>query len=370
MIAAVVLAKLDYYTRDSDSVLYADLSAQIAERPFRQWIAPRWVGEDLFREHPVGIFLLPALLIWLGFPAMQAAYVVNCVYQIATLVLIAHLARLLTEKREAHSLLWFLQLLPISFVYRIRANHEQAVLLFLLLALYATERSQRNPFFAILTAAALIFMMLVKGIFVAFGVFACALWLFLRSRMEKSRTAYVGFAVAVLAVLGIAFAYEITYRDVTGESFAFIYLKRWLARSQLQEGWLVIPQKLYNLLWYTGVMIWYAFPWSLFAIVTLYKERRWIRQNLRQSRTSREIIGVLFVLGIITAYLAAFSLFDHRASRYLFPVYYILAAFGVIAALRWKRMQRFVEWTDRWHPWLPAALWIFLFAAHIIAGRL
>ena len=37
------------------------------------------------------------------------------------------------------------QLLPVAFVFRVRANHEQALLLFLLLAMLGTERARRRP---------------------------------------------------------------------------------------------------------------------------------------------------------------------------------------------------------------------------------
>jgi len=53
------------------------------------------------------------------------------------------IAATVVASREAKSLQWLLQLLPIAFVFRARANHEYAELAGMLLAIYATERSRR-----------------------------------------------------------------------------------------------------------------------------------------------------------------------------------------------------------------------------------
>jgi len=70
-IAAASLAALGYQARDPDSRLYAEMAARMAQGPLSGWIAPsvppgRYIS-GLFREHPVGIYLLPALLARLGF---------------------------------------------------------------------------------------------------------------------------------------------------------------------------------------------------------------------------------------------------------------------------------------------------------------
>ena len=62
-----------------------------------RWIAPEWPAgaysqERYFREHPAGLFFPAALLARLGYPASQAAFAVNLLYQALTLVLLARLA--------------------------------------------------------------------------------------------------------------------------------------------------------------------------------------------------------------------------------------------------------------------------------------
>ena len=139
-IVAVALPGFDVGTRDPDSRLYAEIAAAMAAQPVDRWIAPLfppgWYMSGYFREHPVGVHLLPALLGKLGYPAPQAAFAANALYQVLSLVLLQRVAAALVGPLEARSLGWLLQLIPIAFTFRIRANHEQAILLCLLLALY------------------------------------------------------------------------------------------------------------------------------------------------------------------------------------------------------------------------------------------
>jgi hypothetical protein len=74
-------------------------------------------------------------------------------------------------------------------------------------------------------------------------------------------------------------------------------------------------------------------------------------------------------MGVAVLYVGLFSLSDRRADRYIFPVYYAVAAAGAVAALRsWPRFARLAERLDR--PWVPAAVWSVTFVLHMFAGRL
>jgi hypothetical protein len=56
---------------------------------------------------------------------------------------------------------------------------------------------------------------------------------------------------------------------------------------------------------------------------------------------------------------AAFSLAHRKADRYIFPVYFFIAAGGAGPALqRWPRLQRALAAADR--PWVPAAVYVAL----------
>lgn len=195
------LALTGYRSRDPDSALHAAIETDLLARPAGSWIAPQWTGlwnnEGLYREHPVGTFVPPVLLAKLGFPVEQAGYALNALY------------------------------------HRIRANHEQAVLFFLVAALYGTERSRREPAWSVVTVASVVGMMLVKGMFAVLVPASCALWLIVsRGRLRRGssgggaphpvpsdRWAWTGIGLSVVAALLVAAAYEQAYRNATAQPF-------------------------------------------------------------------------------------------------------------------------------------------------------
>jgi hypothetical protein len=315
-----------------------------------------------FREHPVGLFVPAALLAKLGYPAEQAAYAMNALYQAGTLVLLPALAATFAPGLGARSLGWLLQLLPIAFTYRVRANQEQALLLCLVIALLGTERSRRRPAFAALTAAGLVGLLLVKGVFAVFGPALCALWLATRERETASdsrpRAAWIGLALAVVAMAAAALLYEWLYRNATGEPFWSFYVSRQLGQAAVPAAHDAALQKAANVAFYLGRILWFAFPWSLALLAAAW--------TWRASTTTR---GGLFVAGTVLLYVAVFSLFDRRADRYVFPAYYAVGAAGAVWALpRAARFARLAAPLDR--PWVPAALFLLTFAAHVLAGAL
>ena len=203
-IAASLLVASDYRSRDPDSALYARLSGELAQEPPSRWIAPEWRGawdhEGLFREHPVGILLPSVLLIRAGVPAGQAAYIVNMLYQAAVIALVPFVAGVLVRGLSARTLAWVLQLLPVAFVYRIRANQEHPLLMCFLAVIYATERARTHPRWIALTIAAFGFLVLVKGAFAMFTLVAAALWLLIvpAPAGAADRWAWTGLAAAAL----------------------------------------------------------------------------------------------------------------------------------------------------------------------------
>lgn len=373
-LGAMALAALGYQARDADSRLYSELAARMAAEPLSHWIAPSfppgWFMSGLFREHPVGIHLLPALLARLGYPALQASLAVNGLYVALSLVLLERLAATLVSDVEARALGLFAQLFPIAFTFRIRANQESAVLFCLLLALYGIEQARRRPAFGIAVVAGLVGLLLVKGVLVVTGFAACVLWLLVRRHVEPSvrnRMAWAALLAALVAVAATALVYEYLYREATGEPFWSFYLGRQLGVAAVAQSAAGFPQKAYNLVWYLGRVLWFPFPWSLtVAAAFLRRKARGPGPTDEGTRT-----GALFVLAFAAFYLGAFSLSDRRADRYIFPVYYAVGAAGVVAALRaWPRLRSFADQLDRGRAWAPATLWLVLFALHLFAGRL
>ena len=88
-----------------------------------------------FREHPAGAFLLPAAMNRIGLPAVQGAYVVGVAAGLASLLMMASLIRTFASRDDARAALVLLQLMPVAFIFRIRANHEYPMLVCLLITI-------------------------------------------------------------------------------------------------------------------------------------------------------------------------------------------------------------------------------------------
>jgi len=368
--AAALIAATGYTSRDPDSTVYAGIAARLSAQPPGTWIAPQWWGhwgfEGPFREHPAGILVIPAMLARAGYPAPQAAYAVNAAFQVLSLVLIGALAAAVLPGREARALTWMLQLVLIAFVFRIRANQEYAVLAGLLLALYATERSRARPAWAWVTAVGFAGVLLVKGIFGLMVPALCAVWLLTREiggpdrRFAGQARTWLALA-ATLAVLPlVTVAYEVLYQRATGQSFLAFYTgPRLDAGAVAADLWLRWP---IHAVWYVGRLIWYAMPWSPFALGVGWL---WLRGRMRPD--ARDAGALLFALGASALVVAAFAAADRRADRFIFPAYFAAGAAGAVAAVRWSpRLSRLVDRLDR--PWVPAAFWVALFLLRLLSG--
>lgn len=377
----LALAALSYRARDADSRLYAEIVARMAQAPAAGWIAPDfpsgWFMSGPFREHPVGLFVPAAALARLGYPALQAPFALNALYQVLTIVLLQRLAATLVPGLEARALGWLVQLLPIAFTFRIRANHEQAVLLCLVAALYGVERSRTRPRWALLTVAGLVGSLLVKGVLAVFGPALCALWLLARRLTSRESApaggaAWLSVAAGVVAMGAAAGVYEWLYRQQTGEPFWSFYLARQLGVAAATGGAPGPAAKVGNLVWYLGRVLWFPLPWSLALVAAAWQARRARGRSPGSDPATVEpgvLAGALFAVATVVLYVGLFSLSDRRADRYIFPAYYAVgAAGGVVALRRAPRLRLLASRLDR--PWVPAAVWAVTFVASLLAGRL
>jgi 4-amino-4-deoxy-L-arabinose transferase-like glycosyltransferase len=380
------LALFQFRSGDPDSNVYAGISARLAAEPFVRWIAPEWWGQwdftGPFREHPIGIFVLPALAGRLGYPPPQAAYAVHGLFQAVSIVLVQLIAVQLVSRRDARALGWIVQLMPIAFVFRIRANQEYAVLAGILLALLATERSRARPAWAWLTALGFAWALLVKGVFGFLVPIACGVWLVAAEWSDRAgagagRSGKNGASrrtvpwVALTSVLLVApiltVTYEWAYRAVTGDSFLAFYTGPRLRPDAVAGG--AIDRAGYNIVWYTARLVWYAFPWSVVALAAF---GMWVlgARNRREMVSSADE-GAVRALGFATVasfiLIVLFSFSDRRADRFIFPAYYFMAAAGGIVAIRSSpALSRVANRLDR--PWIPAACWMALFLLRLGTG--
>jgi 4-amino-4-deoxy-L-arabinose transferase-like glycosyltransferase len=390
-VTAALIAATHFTSRDNDSFLYAGISAKLSQLPVGQWIAPDWWGfwtlHGPYCEHPVGLFILPAALGRLGYPAEQAAYAVNALWQVASLVLGSLIAAFVVAPRDARALAWILQLLPIAFVFRVRANHEYAVLAFVLFAVYCAERARSRPAWTVGMVAGFVAVLLVKGVFAFIVPVACAFWLIARAAAWTDlRRAWPPWAaIAVMPVAGVVatWAYEAAYVSVTGRSFLQVYRNRQVPEGALTAGSPLV-RTAYSAVWYTARVIWYAFPWSLVAGVVAVqgvRQRRvwpWPRRGENQGGVGQGTSlagqstglavrqGAWFAIATGVVLVAAFSLAHRKADRYIFVVYFLVAAVGAVAAIqRYGTLQRLVDRMDR--PWVPAAAFVLLFLLRLVS---
>ena len=370
IVTMALLAAVQFTSRDPDSQLYAGISARLVQEPVSQWIAPQWWGfwnsEGPYCEHPVGMFVVPALLGRLGYPPLQAAYAVNALYQVISFGLITLIAATVATRRQARALTCLLQLLPIAFVFRVRANQEYAVLAGVLFALYATERARTRPAWSIGMVAGFCAVLLVKGVFAVMVPVTCVVWLLARTSSNRRRfsdlAAWAAIIAMPLAGAVVAWGYESAYVHATGRSFLEIYRSRQLPEGEI-TGQSYVGRAAYTASWYLTRVAWYAFPWSLVAIgfaVRAIAQGAWLPWRRREAGAIDEgRQGAWFAVVAAVVLTAAFSLAHRKADRYIFPVYFFIAGGGAGAALRrWPRLQRFAEVADR--PWAPAALYVVL----------
>lgn len=373
---SILLVAVGFNSDDPDSALYAALSARLADGPPSHWIAPEWWGHwehtGLFREHPVGVLLVPTLLGAIGVPGVQAAYIVGIGAGVASIVLIAWFIARFTSVADGRAALVLLQLLPLAFIFRIRANHEYPMLVCLLVALVGLDAVRRSWRWIWVTPVALCAAALVKGAFVAVPLLAIGCWLLvnpLRANGPAWR-AYFAVAIGVVAIAGMAIGYDALYIKVTGESFWAGYWARQFAPLTLGGTTGNEPTILHHMGFYALRLFWHPAPWSLaLAAVAWTSRHEWRQQWSAMSERARR--GLLFGLGFTMATVLMLTPASRFAERYIFSANYALAAVGIVVALHaWPRLRAAFERFDQMIPALPVLCWTALMLLRLVIGPL
>jgi hypothetical protein len=207
-------------------------------------------------------------------------------------------------------------------------------------------------------ACGLVGLWLVKGVFVAPALAACAAWAWLRRGEAGSGRAFLGIGIGVGAVAAGVLAYEAAYRSAAGVSFLGDYLERQVG-SGLRSPIEGLAATLRNLAWYGGRLLWFAFPWSLVAVLGL--PRAW-----RERKAGRSSAAAL-AAGLVLAYLIPMSFMERRAERYIFPAYFALGAAGaLLARRRFAPVRRLALKLEG--PCVPQLLFVLLVLLHLAGG--
>jgi hypothetical protein len=366
-----LLVATAFTSDDPDSALYAALSARLAEGPPARWIAPEWWGEwdseGLFREHPAGVFLLPAMLGAMGVPGVQAAYIVGIGAGLASVVLIALLgARVTGSPADGRLLLVLLQLMPLAFIFRIRANHEYPMLVCLLVAILGADAVRRSWRWIWLMPLALGAAVLVKAAFVAIPLLAIGWWAIANpTRVAGSIWRPIGgLAVSAAAIIVMAFAYEWLYVEVAGESFWGGYWARQMAPLTIGASPASETSMLYRLGFYALRMLWHPAPWS-FALIAAW----WVGRGGWSELSPSARRGLVFCLGFAASSVLLLVPASRFAERYIFSANYALAAAGILAAAYgWPAFRAAFDRLDRRVPALPALCWTLLMLMRLVIG--
>lgn len=378
-IVAALLILTRFSSDDPDSALYAAISAHSAQGPVARWIAPQWwalwpgSGEDeLFREHPAGVFLIPAALGRIGLPAAQTSYVVGVAAGLGSLLLSAVLIQRITSRVDARASLVLLQFMPLAFIFRIRANHEYPMLFCLLAMLVGLDNVRRRWTFpsVLLVAVALTAALLIKGVFVVLLFLAAACWIVLNPTNARGSIGgpIAACAIAIAAMAGIAWAYDAAYLRVTGETFWLPYWRRQLGPLTIATPVDQASTLIGHLGFYALRLLWHPAPWSFALLAAWWRARgrvgSWWRGAAEPSRR-----GLLFALGYALLAIALLSPASRFAERYAFSATYLIGAAGAVVAVHiWPWLRDRLTSLDARVPAFPAIVWAALILLRLAFG--
>jgi 4-amino-4-deoxy-L-arabinose transferase-like glycosyltransferase len=319
------------------------------------------------------VFLMSAALTRVGVPAAQGAYVIGVGAGLASLLLMTSLARRLTTRDEARAALVLLQLMPVAFIFRIRANHEYPILVCLLLALLGLAWiGERRAWWmgAAAVAAGLAGGLLIKGVFVVLILLALMVWIGInpqRSTVPRWRSV-MAVVAGLAAMVAVAAAYDAHYFSVTGEAFWGPYWQRQLGPLSILTPLQGASTLLTHVLFYVSRVLWHPAPWSLAFLIALWRCRSRITWHFLAGANTRER-GAAFALIFAVLAILALSPASRLAERYAFAATHAVACAGVVAALQeWPALTAHLRTLDRRIPALPATVWLLLIALRLLLG--
>lgn len=381
VLLAFLLVATGFSSSDPDSALYAGISNRLSQEPVSRWIAPEWWGfwpeaymEGYFREHPAGVFLLPAALSKIGVPAFQGAYIVGAAAALGSLLMMASLIRRFAGLREARMALVLLQLMPVAFIFRIRANHEYPMLACLLIAVHGMvlASNRRMVSSTLLVAAGLTAGLFIKGVFVTKILLAVAIWIALDPLGERGARARCAAAavMGIAAMFAGAVVYDLLYRAATGDPFWGLYWQRQMAPlgDVTPAGFALTLGR--NLAFYISRLVWHPAPWSVALLVVAWRARRSISAKWR-ALDPRERSGLTYGLAFAALAILLVTPSARYAERYAFSATHAVACVGVVASCRiWPGLMSRISALDGRIPAFAAVVWLALALLRLGTGAL
>ncbi len=326
---SLLLILTHYKARENDSRLYTLEVVELMDRPVIEWIAPKWNPERNFyqvdktvpyiQDHPMGNLFPGLILSTIGVPAYASLYIVNVIYKITIVFLMYGIARRFYSDEKASFILIAGQILISSISYQLRSNHEQLLLLGVVLMFYSLLVLEKKYLQALGISASFAILLLTKGVFAILGGFVLFADLIVTQRTWKDR--FFLYGVGLLSLLPVAAIYEFWYYKVTGISFIVPYWKIQIAVRTLQETELGLGikllQKIKNFSHYGSRALVSSLPWSLFALCIPLLSKK-AREQFKWDALSK-------MLGIyVLCQICFFSLSNRLAARYVYQSFIIL----------------------------------------------
>lgn len=332
---------------EDDSLLYGQMAGQLAHQPLASWLTPVWPAgrwkSGLFEEH-LAVFLWPPALVGsLGLGWMESILLVNLGYLVGAMVLLRSLAQRRWGEDAAVVAAWVWLVTPGVTTYLVRGNHEPALAMGMVLALWGMERSEQGWDGTAAAAAGAVWCVAMKGVVGVLILPALLLWWWFLGRSVRQGLTVLMCGLSVVVFLAL---YDSAYFYRTGHGFLSAYLDIHLGYAQDKEKG-QHAAKLVNLAWYLGNALWLAAPWTLVLVRSVWLAVK-NRQPIAADTRALLACAVLFVVVL--------SMFDRRSIRYAFST----TPWMVLACIPFVAGARAAGWLDRVRPWAGHAWWLAL----------
>lgn len=381
LLVALGLCFTNYRSHSNDSNFYNFLVDQVAEKSPSGWLTPVWKGKygrgenQLIRDHFLGHVIQGVVLTRLGIPSKHALHLISLFYQLLTVILLFFLIARFIGPKKSSAVLWLLFLIPISMSYGIRANHEQGLTFYSVLALWGVVllSEGRSVLGAGLIAIGINAVCLIKGLAFLFLLPVCvfSLWVCYEGKL-KSLVATPGslgiFFLALVSPALTIYSYDRIYLQLTGVPFWERYWELQIMGRSIESvqsnNWLL--SKIKNLGYYLSRGLYYTAPWSYISVIIVLIKRKSIRWVGLEDKRS-QILWLLFGSGLL--YILGFSLSNRIASRYIFPTFLLWSAgFAIWLPGHFPWFAQIKNRIDRWGAARTGiVIWLFLLVSDYIA---
>jgi len=373
---AYALSKSDFKSQSNDSKYYAEQVVRYYDKSWQEIITPKW-GENYWgfdpntymRDQFPGQLIIGATGAKLGLTPKHAQHIIQMFFQLGSIFLLFFVARKFIA--EEHSFILFLGLLLISnaFSYNLRANHESGITFFSCLSLYAGLSFIDRKLIAFLFyVIASIFLLLIKGPFVVFAFILFNLGAFfslMKDFKNHHKFAFIAWGIlfnlaAVMAAALVLWWYEVAFTAITKLSFLEEFYRIQFKERALdvKDQYPYFIQRGLNFFYYFYHTLTYALPWTIGLLIALYLRIK----NQKKLSFVHSHLSYLLILSAM-AFCAVFSTSNRMAGRYVYPAYYIVAAWMILFCyFNFEFMQRWLKKSlNNYYIYLVVGLWSLSF---------